>query len=426
MRQLYTVGDQVLLSAANFLASIAVMRSAGVEWFGIYSFIVVVATFFHGLFASMIFGQMTLTIATSRARARETFFAATVRQQVGIYLAGAALLGAAAAVPAWRDAFARYAPEIAVAVLYTVLLSMFDLFKRYLYVADEQRRSFLYTSAYFALFLVLLGAVFLFAPAEHVVRLVLASFVAALGASVLTNRFCLDAMRRAKPLPWRDVRRLLGRYGRQGRFSVLGTLVTWVQNQSMTPFLMWASGPTIVGVFNIARLLVTPVQIVNTGVSNGIMPQLRRVFRAEGFSALSARISAIFRFNLAFTLCYFAALGAAAAMGWLQLLIPEFDDVRPYLGIWAAITLATLYRTWITQFFIAAIDFSFLLKASVYGAVATFSGMLLCHFVFDDDYATVAMILVGELVLIERLSRRKRSSCRAEREAAAREGAGAG
>ncbi|MDB4224969.1 hypothetical protein N9850_14485, partial [Granulosicoccus sp.] len=59
------VAEQVLLSASNMVVSVVVVKIAGLEWFGIYSFIFALTTLVSAFLSTLLHRQMMLIIASS-------------------------------------------------------------------------------------------------------------------------------------------------------------------------------------------------------------------------------------------------------------------------------------------------------------------------------------------------------------------------
>ncbi len=82
LNQYASVMEQILMSGSNMLASIVVLKAAGVAQFGIYSFIFVLATLISGVFGTLLHRQMMLEIASEEKPVQHRVFLATIAIEV--------------------------------------------------------------------------------------------------------------------------------------------------------------------------------------------------------------------------------------------------------------------------------------------------------------------------------------------------------
>jgi len=201
----------------------------------------------------------------------------------------------------------HHLPLIASSAIYVCSYNLFDLFKQYLYTTDNQVYSLRCTSIYIAIQLIGLGWIFFDDKQHEISATVYFLFTLCLVVSLLTNRQCINALRNSQWHSWRYVGKIFSRYFEQGRFSLQGMTLTWLQKQSMNPLLMVISGPLLVGYFNLGRLIVMPLNVMMVGLINSSTPTLRRVFQKDGAEHLTSVIKDLARKNMIFTgvcLCF--------------------------------------------------------------------------------------------------------------------------
>lgn len=408
-RQYYGVGEQILLSASNMLASLVVVKTAGLEWFGIYSFIFVLTTLVSAFFSTLLHRQMILVIASSDERDRRRVFVATLTiQSVVILLIGCILLFFMALFPETR-LVSVYGYELIAAAAFIGFYNFYDLCRQYLYVLDGQAYSLRCTLFYVGA--LALGIVWLVSKvqASDVVASMYALFSVALLISLLSNQKCLKEYRQGEWVSWAHVLDVLKGYFEQGRFRLVGMMVTWAQNQSMNPVLMWLGGPLITGYFSMARLLVMPMAVVNHGLTNSTTPELRRIFEATGADKLHQRIARYTKLNFLMAAAYLLLLLIVHSLGILEQYVPEYEAVKWFLVIWIVTILVTMYRHWLTQFFIVSMQFRFLMNVSIAALAVSMSGMISTGYLLENVYLALIFVIVGEILSIvlfkQRLSR---------------------
>ena len=412
MRPYASVAEQVLMSATNLAVSLVVVRAGGVAALGVYSFLFVVCSLLNGVFSVLLHRQMMLAGAAQDDADAEATFRATLVLEVAlaalVALGAATLLALLVLLAGPSAELARWGGAVGWAIVYLVAYNLFDLFRQFMYTRDAQVGSFGCTLVYAACQLGALGATLALVEGDAAVSAVYAGAAASHLVAVLANRRCRAALARAARPDAGEVRALLGRYFEHARFGLVGMLVTWLQNQSMNPFLMYAAGATVAGHFSLARLLVMPVAVISQGLVNSSTPRLRRAFEREGAAEVDAGARRMRRANLFVWLGWTLLLLGADASGLLERFVPDYSDVRWFLGLWVVMLLASLYRFWTGQFFIVSMRFRFLLRAGLAAAAVSVSGMLLFGLAFDAIRAALWFGVAGELITIALFARERR------------------
>ncbi len=398
--QYFGIAEQILLSASNMLASLLVVYAADMRWFGIYSFIFVLTTLVGAFLSTLLHRQMILQIASLSSDERRRIFLATLTIQAVLMLIVGVLLSVFLYVFAHTWLVLNYRLELIAALAFISVYNFYDLCRQYLYVLDGQAYSFRCTLIYTAI--LLLGMLWLYSmiDSSKVVAGMYALFCVALLTSLASNRWCQREYAKARWTSWQDVWQVFTGFLDQGRFRLVGMMVTWLQNQSMNPFLMWVSGPLAAGYFSMARLLVMPMAVVNQGLTNSTTPQLRRLFQADGSEPLKRRIAHFNRLNLVLSVLYLAVLGLAYLTELLDRFVPSFDQVRWYLLIWIVTLLVTMYRYWLGQLFVVRLQFRFLMLVGIAALIVSMTGMVSVGFFLGNIHVALLFIVVGEMMTI--------------------------
>ncbi|CAN0486268.1 unnamed protein product, partial [Hapterophycus canaliculatus] len=128
-------------------------------------------------------------------------------------------------------------------------------------------------------------------------------------------------------------------YWGHGKFSFLGMLTSWVQNQGITPFLMFVAGPLVVGYFSLARLLTVPITVVNTGLINSALPRLRETYNKTGQKEVERKVSTLTAINMGLSSIYFLALFLCHYTGVLETVFPDYNNAVMFLVIWSIVAI---------------------------------------------------------------------------------------
>ena len=415
MRPYASVAEQMVMSGTNLAVSLVVLRAGGVAALGVYSFLFVLCSLLNGVFSTLLHRQMMLAAAAQDDADAEATFLATLALELALGALVVLASGTIAAVlmlgTGLADELSRWGAAVGCAIAYLVAYNLFDLFRQFMYTRDGQVASLACTTVYAACQTAALGATLALVDGDATVAAAYAGAAASHALAVLVNRPCRAALARAMRTARPDaatIRALLGGYFEHARFGLVGMLVTWLQNQSMNPFLMLAGGATVAGHFSLARLLVMPVAVVSQGLVNSSTPRLRRAFERDGADAVEARAKSMRRANLFVWLGWSLALLVADATGLAARFVPDYAEVRHFLVLWVAMLLASLYRFWTGQLFVVAMRFRFLLRVGLVATAVSVTGMLVVGLGLDAIRAALWFAVLGELVTIALFARGRR------------------
>lgn len=398
--QYFGVAEQILLSASNMVASLVVVKTAGLEWFGIYSFIFILTTLVSAFLSTLLHRQMILVIASSTTRDRRRVFIATLSIQAIVIVLIVGVLALFISLYPDSRLVSKFGSEVIAAAVFIGLYNFYDLCRQYLYVLDGQAYSLRCTVVYVAVLAAGIVWLMLNVQLTNVVAAMYGVFSVALLVSLLSNRRCREECLQGEWVSWAHVFDVLQSYFEQGRFRLVGMMVTWAQNQSMNPILMWLGGPLIAGYFSMARLMVMPMAVVNHGLTNSTTPELRRIYEATGADALHQGIARYSRLNFLLSSAYLLLLFIVHITEMLERFVPEYAAVKWYLVIWIATLLVTMYRHWLTQFFVVSMQFRFLMNVSIVALAVSMTGMISTGYFFENVYLALIFVIVGELLSI--------------------------
>lgn len=400
LRQYASVMEQILMSGSNMLASIVVLKVADVAQFGIYSFIFVLSTLVAGAFGTLLHRQMMLEIASENETVRRHIFLATMAiETIGLLVFMMAVFIFYSILPFVFDTQVP-ARIVLAGCIYVVLYIVFDAFKQYAYTTGNQIYSLRCTFIYVCVQILLLGVIVVFYNGSHVVEAAYAALSASLIVSLSSNMLCLSSLTNAQWQGRQYLVKVLASFFKQGRFSLMGMGITWAQNQSMNPFLMLISGPTVAGYFSLGRLLIMPMAVVSQGLVNSSTPTLRRLYNDSGITRLMPRIHSYLVKTTLFSVLYVAALLVAHFTGLFERFVPDYHQVQWFLLVWVILASCSIVRFWHGQFFVVSMEFRFLMRVSVISLLVTGSGMLIFGVGFNSIQLALLSVIAGELVAL--------------------------
>lgn len=400
-KSFFASADQILLSAAGLLISLFVLKTAGVESLGIYSFIMVFVHLFHGAVASILHGQMTLRIAGSAFRIQKSFFRVSVTLNAIIFLLLLTLVLVSTYIFGLLQSNEEYIFFGILGCATFGVVSFYDLSKRYLYLQGLQQKSFNYTFMYLAVLIVLLLAILFIQPEEkNILVYVMIANIFAYFVALARNANFIRAIFLGKKQGTTVAVKLMRAYLEQGRYGFVGTVLTWMQNQSITPILMFLAGPLVVGYYNIARLIMMPVMVVNTGLLASALPRLRVLAKKSSFALLGKEIQKYALINLVLCLVFLSTLVLSHWLGLSDRFIPGYQDGLPFLMVWGFVIVVLIYRSWIAQHFIVRMQFVYLLITSLISTIITFASIFLGYYFTENYYVIAASVALGDIFLL--------------------------
>ena len=156
----------------------------------------------------------------------------------------------------------------------------------------------------------------------------------------------------------------------------------------------------VVGYFNLARLLTVPVTVVNAGLINSALPRLRESYNKAGLGKVSSSVSKYLTINLILSAIYFVILFMFHLFGLFEKVFPDYNEVVVFLLMWSIVTVTILYRSWLTQQYVVALKFKFLLFAGLLSAAVTYGLILILYFPTKNYYTVPVSVFLGEVFLL--------------------------
>jgi len=291
-------------------------------------------------------------------------------------------------------------------LLFVIAMTSFEQNRRYFYATSNFEKSFLSTITFLFLH-ALISSLLFWKTNQYTAKHAFTSLGIAYLVVSLTNPFILKIIFSDQSEKRLGAFRVFKKFFLQGKFAFLGLFTAWVQNQSMPIFLLAVFGPTQAGFFALGRLLLMPVLVINLGLSNGLLPKFRKFASQSLLKELNQQTRFYSISALAVVIAYSMIVFTLMKFNVLAKILPELDAAENYIYLWFALAAIISFRTWITLFFIAQVQFKLLLKIGLISAVFTVLGVLIFTALFQSALMATSVIFLGEVVYLILLIKHK-------------------
>lgn len=395
--KLASVSEQILFSGCNFICAIAILKVSSVKDYGVYSFLFTLVTLFNGIFASLIHRQMQLDIASKDEAGqnrgyRASFFLELILMS-GLMLMAALILYGANLIGVNIDLLL-----ILSVVGYLIVFNIFELGRRFLYCKNMQVHSLKITVKVFGSLLLWLFAYIVIDNEKYAIHLVFLSLTLAFLIGLVLNTLCVEILSN-KHIKVKIKNTAMGYYA-QGKYGVVGMFATWLQNQSINPFLMYVAGPLVVGYFALGRLIVMPIIVIANGLASSALPKLRRFAKNELKSDVFKEINTHSLIVIAFALVYGFVLLSLHLTGVLDKIVPEYQEVKYYLFFWMIAFPTINYRFWRSQYFVAHVQLDLVLRIALLSAAVVALSMVIIAYLFKAPVFSILGLIFAEIIAI--------------------------
>jgi hypothetical protein len=388
------------VSAANFLASLALLRALPLAEFGLFAFLLVVIGFCISLSNALIVAPYTVAANQIEFGADETrtFFKANLLFSVMAGLVcGSVALGMHAGGTKTSLLFGLYGS-----------LAMLRWFARaHAYALHAPRRVATVDIAY--AILLLSGLALMWILHDLTLDTVLVTFVSAAAASVAASGKDYLKKQFVQAFAGR-LRRYASIWHNQSRWTLLGVITTEASLNAHAYLVTLIAGPAAFAPLAAAALFMRPVSMC----SNSLI-QLERPAMARAIAAgdTDAALHAALHFRWAIMLVWFATVAAAAIIFiWFPTLIltEHYDPIAVMVatGLWACIDGIHVWLAPEAALLQAADRFRLLAGVTVRSCVVTITAAFLFLITLGPT-ASLGGVLAGEIVIAQRFMQIRRA-----------------
>ncbi len=389
--------EQSGLSATNFLYSLVIIKFASIGELGVYTFWFVICQFMAMLTMGLATRQMVLEHANKPLIVQYTGLKTTCIIVLALQLVQVSLLFVLVrSHPPDSDTFIFW---VALAT-YCVSFNLAELYRQFYYMSARQRLSLYFSTISLASgvfgFLVFAASGVSSAPE-------LSAFWFLASGNLIYVAFAFNALKKRNLSgdPGSvSARQLFLKYRKHGVPATGGMLVTWMQNQSVTPLLMFMFGPLVVGYYSVAKMIITPINMVTTGLGKSSLSQIRKAYEAGGHKALVLAVRAHRRTSMQVVLYYVTLVGIGGVVAQIFGVLDLSDTLIVMILATVLVSSLSNFRYWVGQIFVVKMQYGTLLRIAIVASCATVTMMLISGLVFNSALWVVFGPALGEIILI--------------------------
>ena len=331
------IADQALLSAANFMGGVLMLRRVLDANYGLYVLVTSALLLVAGMQNALISCPMAVMAAKKEAPQCLGMSVDLLRRQYVVWLPLVPVALFVFTAVYWHgDSYAGTAGMIATVV---ALLIIAREHLRQMLLLYNKPGLLLTADAVYAV--VFLGGIYAATRSRLPVHLAILGVGTAALLSTLTS---VSLFRRA--VGWRECsyHGALREVWRLGKWGLAGCILTWLHSQGFFYLLAALKGANMVAGVAAARLLLMPVNLLLAGVGQLLLP-MASGWQRSGTHEVIRRITAIGALIFGAVLCYFSLTWALRTWIVANVLRHQVASLDPILLMWGAAFLVTTLRS---------------------------------------------------------------------------------
>jgi O-antigen/teichoic acid export membrane protein len=334
-----TVVSQAVLSASNFFVASYLLRHIGAEPYGFYVLVTTAILLFASLQGSFFLTPTINILPASDLRERQLYIGGLIRLRFRVTI-GLSLFIAMATVLAWLTNLAEVDHVgLVLAGVIAGSASMYREFVRSLLLFHHQGGLVLRGDLIYSGLLIAgsVGGALLPSPA--------AMTVLGLGLAALVSS-ALFTYRLWEFEPWvrTDPPAVMQRIASTGGWSAFGAMIHWSFGQGYTYLVAALLDVKAVAALAATRLLLMPLNLLSSGVSQSMYTLVSRWFVADGLSGTLRRVAKITLALLALGMVYVVVAWLARDLFFDVVLKRVFNDQDRLIALWSLLFLMMLIR----------------------------------------------------------------------------------
>jgi O-antigen/teichoic acid export membrane protein len=386
------VAIQAVLSASNFTVGLLLVRRTPDAQYGYYVLITTVIILMVILQGSFIQPPMIIRFTRSTGDSRADLVGGLIRDQRRWMLVVPALTAAILLIVQLCGKLNAPLAAIIVSGTLAVVAALYREFFRMVLFAYQRPNDVLRCDLVYCIVLVcgaFLSTLSAFSAAATAITLSLASFTA---GSLLSK-----ALWRHEPWNRNAPTGKLREIAPEGALSSFGGGVHWLFSQGYNYLVAGRLDVSAVASLAATRLLVMPITLLSTGIGTLMLPTVSKWTHDHNAPKVLGRL-ALFATGIAsISLCYLLAMWLARDWIFDQVLNKHFANRDLLLGMWAAISVVTIYRDQLLHFLVARARFTLTVTATSISAIVSLSiGFTAMHSM--GVIGALLGLLVGEVL----------------------------
>lgn len=332
------IADQALLSLANFIAGVLMLRRVSDADYGLYVLVTSALLLVTGMQIALISCPMAVMAAKKEASDRLGMSVDLLRRQYVVWLPSAPVSLLVCATFCWQGH--SYAGTAGIIVTCVALLTVAREHLRQMLLLYTMPGLLLTTDAVYAV--VLLGGTYAATRSRLPVHLAILGIGTATLLSTLTS---MSLFRQAVGWGARSYKGALREVWRLGKWGLAGSVLTWLHWQGFFYLLAALKGANMVAGVAAARLLLMPINLLLTGASQLLLPMASRWQDRNGTSEVVRRMIVIGALIFGAALCYFSVTWAFRTWIVANVLRRRVISLDPLLLTWGAAYLVGSLRS---------------------------------------------------------------------------------
>lgn len=391
--------DQVLISGFNFLIGVILIRKVEAAQYGYFVFAVSIVLLVVGFQNALVTTQFTV-IGPQKDKKDQNRFAAALfigQYRYWLPLSFGTLFTAFFAA----DSFAndRQLTTIAMVVAISCLGTLCrEFFKSYFFFKLQPQNVLRIDICYIAI--VALGWYFLFSEQSD-------QHVFVLGALGLASLLCIFA----KPALWPDIRALksgeitsaLKECWPNGKWALLGVMVTWLQTQCYVYLTATMHGPEHTAIAHAGRLLLMPIALLTASYGRLFRAKWSHTLHASKPMAVFSSAYWVLAFLIAIIIVYAALLYTTKSAVISLLFGEDYHETGAYILLWTLLFIFQAIRSNASLLLQVFEKFRAITIFNAISAVITIALAILLNELLGPSGSVWAMI-AGEIILAISLS----------------------
>jgi len=383
-----SIVDQAMLSAANFLVGLILIRYTHDTQYGYYVLGFNAMMLAVTLQGSFIGTPLIIRLPTLSETQRSAWVGSLLRDQIRWSMLGGVVTLAGAGIAWAMGALDRESAPVLVAGLVLVLCQLYREYLRSVLLMVQRTVAVLIADSIYVACLIAGGVAATWFSAAATAALLTAAASALVGAAMLRRLLGAGLDRRA-------ARGRLAEIARTGAWAAAGGVIYWLFTQGYS--FVAAATLDITGVAALAasRLLMMPINVMSTGVQKQLVPIASGWVHQSGVAATFKRLLLFSACMGGLTLVYGVVVWLLRDWIFVDLMRKSFEHRNTLLLMWIAVFLVMVVREPITQLLVLRQRFRMLMAASLVSALVALTISYIGMAQFGTRGAPVG-ILVGE------------------------------
>ncbi|NYE26400.1 lipopolysaccharide biosynthesis protein [Pigmentiphaga litoralis] len=358
--------DQAMLSAANFVVGLILIRYTPEAQYGYYVLAfnaMMLATTLQGTFVGT---PLVIHLPQLSNDERRSWIGSLLRDQIRWGAIGSVVTIAFAAVAwsmGWLD---REAGPVLLAGLALIACALYREYFRAVLMMYQRTVPVLGADAVYVVCLIAGGALATRFPAAAVTALLTAAASALIGAALLRRVLRPEFDPHAAP------GRLAG-IAKMGAMAAAGGVIYWLFTQGYSFLAAATLNVTDVAALAASRLLLMPINLLSSGVQRQLVPIASNWVHEHGVASTLRKLILFSAGIGALTLVYGIVVWVLRDWIFLDLMRKRFEDRDTLLLMWIAIFLVMVVRDPLNQLLVLRQRFRILMAVSLVCAVISLS-----------------------------------------------------